>query len=259
MAKQKSAETNQYILAIIAIVAIVGIVLLMGNSGSSSLSLGSNDISGQAISVSKTVAVQSTLLSIDTDKDGYPDYYEGLTGTDKKDKSSYTSCYDTDSPEDNSKKGTMYRYKDDIMYSYEDYCLGDNTIVDTYSCGTTEQTFKTQTYDCPSGKLCSDGACVSSTKKSSTKKISTTESVKAITECEDEDNLDSNKKSNYPEFREKNSATKGVTSITDSCKDKDIITEAVCQENALSSAYVSCSGLFGSEYSCTNGACVMGS
>ena len=48
-AGEKGGKTNLYLLAIVAIVAIVGIVVLILNSGSSGISLSSDDLSGQAI------------------------------------------------------------------------------------------------------------------------------------------------------------------------------------------------------------------
>lgn len=49
MAKEKGEKTNLYLLSIVAIVAIVGIVVLVLNSGAGSVSLSSDDLSGQAI------------------------------------------------------------------------------------------------------------------------------------------------------------------------------------------------------------------
>ncbi len=45
----KEEKTNLYLLSIVAIVAIVGIVVLILNSGAGSVSLSSDDLSGQAI------------------------------------------------------------------------------------------------------------------------------------------------------------------------------------------------------------------
>ena len=44
----KEQKTNLYLLSIVAIVAIVGIVVLILNSGAGSVSLSSNDLSGEA-------------------------------------------------------------------------------------------------------------------------------------------------------------------------------------------------------------------
>ena len=52
MAKE-GKETNVYLLAIVSIVAIVGIVILVLNIGSSgTVSMSSDDLSGQAVKVS---------------------------------------------------------------------------------------------------------------------------------------------------------------------------------------------------------------
>ena len=59
MAKEK---TNLYLLSIVGIVAIVGIVVLVLNSGAGSVSLSTEDLSGEAFKVSAT----KTLSDIDT-------------------------------------------------------------------------------------------------------------------------------------------------------------------------------------------------
>ena len=48
----KEQKTNLYLLSIVAIVAIVGIVVLVLNSGAGSVSLSSDDLSGEALKVS---------------------------------------------------------------------------------------------------------------------------------------------------------------------------------------------------------------
>jgi hypothetical protein len=223
-------KTAFYILGIVGIVGVVGILVLI--AGGSSIS---NDLSGQALkasTVAKPTKSSTTLENLDSDKDGYPDYYEMLTGTDKNNIFSFTSCYDTDDPEDNSKKGVLYRYVDGNFYSYEDVCVTES-VVDTYSCGTVG--FLTQTYTCASGKTCVDGACVP--------------------KCEDKDGT----LEHDARYQVKSYAEKLTKKVSDSCIDNDVISEAVCSDNAPTETRVSCSGLLGAEYFCSNGACTRGS
>ncbi len=57
----KEQKTNLYLLSIVAIVAIVGIVVLILNSGAGSVSLSSDDLSGEAykLSIAKTTLGES--------------------------------------------------------------------------------------------------------------------------------------------------------------------------------------------------------
>lgn len=64
MAKEKGEKTNLYLLSIVAIVAIVGIVVLILNSSTGSISLSSDDLSGEAFK-SKTV-LESGMTSVGT-------------------------------------------------------------------------------------------------------------------------------------------------------------------------------------------------
>lgn len=50
----KEQKTNLYLLSIVAIVAVVGIVVLILNSGAGSVSLSSDDLSGEAIKMSNS-------------------------------------------------------------------------------------------------------------------------------------------------------------------------------------------------------------
>ncbi len=59
MAKEK---VNLYLLAIVAIVAVVGIVVLVLNSGTSSLSISDEDLSGQASKKVGAGAVDKTVV-----------------------------------------------------------------------------------------------------------------------------------------------------------------------------------------------------
>ncbi len=54
----KEQKTNLYLLSIVSIVAIVGIVVLILNSGAGSVSLSSDDLSGEAFKIS---SAKSTL------------------------------------------------------------------------------------------------------------------------------------------------------------------------------------------------------
>ncbi|MEK6827780.1 MAG: hypothetical protein AABX78_00360, partial [Nanoarchaeota archaeon] len=56
-------KANLYLLAIVAIVAVVGIVILVLNSGTGSVSLSSDDLAGEAISIkfSKVVFIPKAL------------------------------------------------------------------------------------------------------------------------------------------------------------------------------------------------------
>lgn len=51
MAKEKGEKTNLYLLAIVGIVAVVGIVVLVLNAGSESVTLSSDDLSGETLKV----------------------------------------------------------------------------------------------------------------------------------------------------------------------------------------------------------------
>ena len=74
--------------------------------------------------------------------------------------------------------------------------------------------------------------------------------------CKDND-ADYYKDQQY--YKMKSTTTKGGITVTDSCTDTDIIYEGSCLENEVTRASVSCSGLFGAEYVCSNGACIRGS
>ena len=60
----KEQKTNLYLLSIVAIVAIVGIVVLILNSGAGSVSLSSDDLSGEAFKKISTVSSSSGSDSI---------------------------------------------------------------------------------------------------------------------------------------------------------------------------------------------------
>ncbi len=56
----KEQKTNLYLLSIVAIVAIVGIVVLILNSGTGSVSLSSDDLSGEALKVGSTFTLSTS-------------------------------------------------------------------------------------------------------------------------------------------------------------------------------------------------------
>lgn len=51
-------KTNLYLLAIVGIVAVVGVVMLILNSGTASISLSENDLSGEAISLTSGIVTE---------------------------------------------------------------------------------------------------------------------------------------------------------------------------------------------------------
>src|SRR3989338_1125045 len=180
MVKINDDKAAMYLVAIVGVVAAVAIVILM--SGGFSFS---TDVSGQAIKVSAAKATASS-LTLDTDGDLFPDWEEKIAGTDKDDPDSYDSCYDTDDPEDLSKKGVLYWVTSGGTFtSSEDFCVTDS-IVDTYYC-TSSNGVSTQTYDCPSGKTCSDGVCITATATSKKLASSVTTSPVTYVKCKDND------------------------------------------------------------------------
>ncbi len=66
----KEQKTNLYLLSIVAIVAIVGIVVLILNSGAGSVSLSSDDLSGEAVKALKSGSSSLTITSTQVDSSG---------------------------------------------------------------------------------------------------------------------------------------------------------------------------------------------
>lgn len=123
MAKQNSKETNNYLLAIVAIVAIVGIVILIGNGAASSFSLGSNDISGQAIKISPSLSK----IKMDTDKDGQINDVDSNDDNDRYSDVDETDIYGTnpldgeDFPSDSDGDGYYNTHKDSSQIDCDEY------------------------------------------------------------------------------------------------------------------------------------------
>src|SRR3989338_1626810 len=94
----KEQKTNLYLLSIVAIVAIVGIVVLILNSGAGSVSLSSDDLSGEAIKTGSTLKIASTSLKAgSTASDGVVVYgTEGQCCRRKSDGCESGCYYDSD-------------------------------------------------------------------------------------------------------------------------------------------------------------------
>ena len=116
--------------------------------------------------------------------------------------------------------------------SFMDYCINSNMVAEQLCLDGFRVEMPTA---CPSGKSCSNGACLSPL-------------------C-----LDSDANSTYPDG--KNYFTKGQFNVvpfpTDYCQG-DILYEAYCDANgkpAMQQEKIDCKARFGANYKCINGAC----